>query len=86
MAYVSGEASSIYDVIEKLDELMVQVGWTQHMVQKVSYNNNDRLMHCIWEGTGDGNDKIFLQALVDTKTNARIYLDSCAGYDQYLML
>lgn len=86
MAYVSGEASSIYDVIEKLDELMVQVGWTQHMVQKVSYNNNDRLMHCIWEGTGDGNDKIFLQALVDTKTNARMYLDSCAGYDQYLML
>lgn len=86
MAYVSGEASSIYDVIEKLDEMLVKVGWTQHMVQKVSYNNNDRLMHCIWEGTGDGNDKIFLQALVDTKTNARMYLDSCAGYDQYLML
>lgn len=84
MAYVSGEASSIYDVMEKLDNVLTGIGWTQHMVEKHEFNSVDRLSHCIWEGIGDGNDKIYIQAFVDTDTNARMYLDSCAGYDEHL--
>lgn len=84
MAYVNAEGSSIYDIIEKLDDVLVGLGWSRHAVEHNTFNKVDRLSHCIWEGVGDGNDKIYIQCRVDTNTNARMFLDSCAGYDEHL--
>ena len=84
MAYVSGSAVSLYDVIEKMDETLLNLGWVQHMHYTTQYDGNTRLYHCIWEGNGDGNEKIYIQARVDTENHKKMYLDSCAGYDEEL--
>lgn len=84
MAYVSGSAVNLYDVIEKMDETLLNLGWVQHMHYTTQYDGNTRLYHCIWEGNGDGNEKIYIQARVDTKNHKKMYLDSCAGYDDEL--
>ena len=84
MAYVSGSAVSLYDVIEKMDETLLNLGWVQHMRYTTQYDGNTRLYHCIWEGNGDGNEKIYIQARVDTKNHKKMYLDACAGYDEEL--
>lgn len=81
MPYVNGEASTIYDVIDSLDSLLLSIGWVQHDIEYTS----GRLSQCIWEGTGDGNDKVYIQAKVDASTEKRIALDGCAGYDEHLM-
>jgi hypothetical protein len=84
MAYISGTAVSLYDIIENMDTVLVNLGWTQHMHYTSEFQGNTRLVHCIWEGTGDGNEKIYIQAWVDQDTHKKLYLDSCAGYDEEL--
>ena len=84
MAYISGTASSLYDVMEYMDSTLVAVGWIQHMVYTTEFEGQPRMYHCIWEGIGDGNEKIYIQAYIDINSHKKMYLDSCAGYDEEL--
>ena len=82
MAYVSNTGTTIYDVVEAMDNLLVSVGWIQHRRTTKNYNNQPRTDHVIWEGSGDGTDKIYIQ--VKVINNQRMYLDSMVGYDEAL--
>ena len=81
MAYVSGEVGNYYDLIEVIDDTMQKVGWKQ---QVRNLNTDGRLIYSLWEGTGDGTDKIYVQFRLDENTHKIMYLDSCAGYDSLL--
>ena len=83
MAYTSGEASTLYDVFEALDTLLLGIGWVQHDT-KYTTGSTPRLCQCIWEGKGDGSDRIYIQGKMDDKTFKRIAFDGCAGYDEHL--
>ena len=100
MAYTSGEASSAFDLLEAIDKLLIQVGWKRVVEEKsTKYDNTERLSYAIWEGTGGGTDKIYIQGRIsgfqkldrikndkDEKHEniANIYLDSCIGFDKDL--
>ena len=81
MAYVSGEVGNYYDLIEVIDDTMQKVGWKQ---QVRNLNTDGRLIYSLWQGTGDGTDKIYVQFRLDENTHKIMYLDSCAGYDSLL--
>ena len=83
MAYTSGEASTLYDVFEALDTLLLSIGWVQHDT-KYTTGSTHRLCQCIWEGKGDGSDRIYVQGRMDDATFKRIAFDGCAGYDEHL--
>ena len=96
MAYTSGEASTILDVVEAINTMLVTtLGWTAKYTKNCTYDSKNRLCEAIYEGKGDGNDKIYLQLRVPTSYNNsngtyipysvnNVYLDSMAGYDNKL--
>ena len=96
MAYTSGEASTILDVVEAINTMLVTtLGWTAKYTKNCTYDSKNRLCEAIYEGKGDGNDKIYLQIRVPTHYDSSIsaetpnsvnnmYLDSMAGYDTKL--
>ena len=75
---------TIYDVIESMDDLLVGIGWIQHMRETVVYKGETRTRHVIWEGNGDGTDKIYIQARIPDNNNTDLYLDSMVGCDEDL--
>ena len=79
MAYDSGYVTDCYELINKIDTAVVGAGWTA--VQQ-SYDNTNRLNLVIWEGKGDGNDKIYIEMRVLAED--KIAIDGLAGYDKYL--
>lgn len=84
MAYVATQGSTIYDIIEAMDDLLVGIGWVQKRKETRIYNQQTRTSLVIWEGIGDGTDKIFIQARIPMETNKNMYLDSMVGYDDDL--
>ena len=91
MAYVSGEASNIYDLLEAVDTLVTTtVGWTSIVKTTSKYHNVDRTSHCIWTAKGDGNDNIYMQIRIPDELNGAegtgnmMLLDALAGYDKNL--
>lgn len=79
--YKTGEGKDIYDIIEGMNKILTDVGWVQHY--KIMSADN-RLDHCIWEGSGDGTDKIYIQARVRNGERGLLYLDAMAGVDESL--
>ena len=49
MAYVSGLASSIYDIIEEMDSLLQGIGWTREQRETDVWNGQTRTSYC-YEG------------------------------------
>jgi len=84
MSYVSGMASSIYDVIEEVDTLLQSVGWTREERKTSMWNGQTRTSYCLWRGIGDGNDRIYLQARIPENQAQKMFLDSMTGLDPYL--
>lgn len=84
MSYVSGMAASIYDIIEEMDTLLQNVGWTREQRETSTWNGQTRTSYCLWKGIGDGNDKIYLQARIPTGQAQDMFLDSMTGLDPYL--
>lgn len=84
MPYVTGEGSTIYDIIEAMDSLLQTAGWVRETYTQTTYDGNTRTNYCIWRGSGDGNDKIYIQARIPDGNNQDMYLDSMAGYDNKL--
>lgn len=82
--YVTGEASTIFDVIEAMDSLLQGVGWVRQVIGTTVYDGRSRTSYCIWMGQGNGTDKIYIQARVPEGSNQDMYLDSMAGYDPKL--
>lgn len=85
MAYVSGNASTIFDLLEAMDSLLLSVGWIKVDQEQREYLGENRLSYAVWQGTGDGNDKIYLQASVPPNNITDAYIDSLAGFDDKLL-
>lgn len=87
MSYVSGIASSIFDIIEEMDSLLQGIGWTREQRETAVWNGQTRTSYCLWRGVGDGNDKIYLQARIYDNGNAHVKqgqtmcIDSMTGFD-----
>lgn len=84
MAYVMGTASSIYDIIEEMDTLLQNIGWTREDRGTSLWNGQVRTSYCLWRGIGDGNDKIYLQAKIPIAQGQNMLLDSMVGLDTNL--
>lgn len=96
MAYTSGEASNILDIMSAINTMLVTtLGWTLKTSKNCTYNGTSSLCEAIWEGKGEGSDKIYIQLRVPTTYNTEtlvyepkavntMYLDSMAGYDDKL--
>ena len=91
MAYTSGEASNIYDLLEAIDTLVTgTVGWNLIVKNTSKFHGVDRTSYCIWMAKGDGNDNIYMQIRIpdgsgNSDGNGNIMLlDSLAGYDKNL--
>ena len=73
MAYTSGEASTILDVVEAINTMLVTtLGWTAKYTKNCTYDSKNRLCEAIYEGKGDGSDKIYLQIRVPTHYDSSI--------------
>ena len=79
--YKIGDGRDIYMLIKAIDETLVAVGWKQHIPLR---DDSGNLTHCIWEGSGDGTDKIYIQIKADTKNRNLLFLDSMTGVDEKL--
>lgn len=79
MAYGSGYVTNAYELIAKIDAVVTANNW-KAVYQRMSTDN--KLDLAIWEGIGDGNDKIYVEMRV--LDNERIVIDGLAGYDKYL--
>lgn len=82
--YVTGEGSTIFDVIEAMDTLLQDVGWVRQVITTTTYDSRTRTSSCIWMGQGNGTDKIYIQARIPEGSIRDMYLDSMAGYDPKL--
>lgn len=79
MAYVAGYATDSYSLLTAIDKAVTNNGWKavyQHL------NSSKNLDLAIWEGVGDGNDKIYIEMRV--VSGGKLALDGLAGYDKYL--
>ena len=89
MAYAIGEAATIFDLIEAMDNLLQSVNWVREEVRYTTYNGTPRINYCYWRGIGDGNDNIYLQAWIPEMRGGHVnysdmIFDSSAGYDNKL--
>ena len=84
MAYISGEGSTAFDILEAMDNVLQSASWSRLEFKQTMYDGSNRTSYCIWEGIGDGNDKIYIQARIPDGDNRTIYLDGLAGYDPLL--
>ena len=95
--YVSGIAYNTCELLEVIDDLVTtKLGddnWKKLHEVKASYRGEEKLCEVVWEGKGDGTDKIFIQMRVPyelgevynkvTSPNL-IALDALAGFDSGL--
>lgn len=91
MAYTSGEASTVYDLLEAVDTFVVNsANWVSVERHTSPFHGADRTSYCIWKAPGDGNDNIYMQARIPDGqdgadgTGKIILLDALAGYDKAL--
>lgn len=98
--YITGTGANGCDLLEAVDDLLTvklpeNARWVRVYEKRAYYRNESRLCEAIWQGKGDGNDKIFINMRipnvynkdldVDIVTNVdRIALDSSAGFDDGL--
>ena len=82
--YASTECANIYDVIEFMDTNMQAAGWTRLDIDHVTVDGASRTSYCVWQGIGDGNDKIYLQCRIKEGSKTDMHLDSMAGFDIHL--
>ena len=85
MAYVTGTAKSIYELMEKANTLLTSIGWEEHYKITTTVDGNTVLYNCIYKSTNEVDDEIFLQMRTDLVTNEKIYLDSITGIDELLL-
>lgn len=78
--YTSGMGNNIADLYKAIQASMVSVGWQVHSLSVDSLGDTDS---AIFEGVGDGTDKIYLYMSYHD-TNDRLSLDSSAGHDTHL--
>lgn len=71
---------TIYDILREIESLLTDMGWTV----KKKDTDGSNITYIIFEGIGDGGDKIYLQFKADTETNTSIIIDSSVGYDTHL--
>ena len=84
LAYTTGYISTSYDLIEAINDLLLSVGWKSVVSDTTTYSGATRLCYGIWEGEGDGNDKIYIQAKIYDDDPKSIAIDSMAGFDPLL--
>lgn len=85
MSYIYKEGTSIYDVIETINDLMVNgvKTWSIVYSSNDTYEGASRLSHVIWKSTGGDTDIIYLHVwAINAKT---MVIDSMVGYDNLLM-
>lgn len=85
MAFLYGEGSTAFDIVEAMNTALLDASWIQIIAQTRMYDGETRLSGCIWQGSGDGTDKIYIMARIPDDNNHDIYLDSMAGYDPLLL-
>ena len=78
--YVTGYGNHISDLFNAIHDTLIQVGWTAHQISKNTVGDIDG---CIYEGVGDGTDKIYIYLSYHNNED-RLILDSGAGYDEHL--
>lgn len=86
MPYTTGEATSVYDILEAIDDFVVtQAGWVKLDSKNQIYRDEERIGNVIWRASGDGNDKIYINIRIPADGSGNIMmLDSYAGYDDKL--
>ena len=84
MAYKVGYASTTYGLLKEINSLMTANGWSVLDTATTIFNGDTVPCYYVWQGTGDGNDKIYLQMKIHDSDPKRIAIDSMAGYDDKL--
>ena len=86
MPYTTGEATSVYDILEAIDDFVVtQAGWVKLDSKNQTYRDEERTGNVIWRASGDGNDKIYINIRIPADGSGNIMmLDAYAGYDDKL--
>lgn len=84
MAYKVGYASTTYGLLKDINDLMTDNGWAVVDSATTTFNGQTAPCYYVWQGTGDGNDKIFLQMKIYDDSPKVIALDSMAGFDKNL--
>lgn len=86
MPYTTGEATSVYDILEAIDDFVVtQAGWVRLDSKNQTYRDEERTGNVIWRASGDGNDKIYINIRIPADGSGNIMmLDAYAGYDDKL--
>lgn len=85
MAYIYNQGTSIYDILENINDMLTNTltTWTAVFTDFTTYEGASRLSHGIWRGTGGGNDVIYIHMwAIDAKT---MCLDSMVGFDNLLL-
>ena len=84
MAYKVGYASTTYELLKEINTLMTNNGWAVLDSATTTFNGQTVPCYYVWQGSGDGNDKIYLQMKIYDDDHKKIALDSLAGFDKNL--
>ena len=84
MAYKVGYASTTYELLKEINTLMTNNGWAVLDSATTTFNGQTVPCYYVWQGSGDGNDKIYLQMKIYDDDHKKIALDSLAGFDNNL--
>ena len=82
--YVTGYASNAYELLDAMNNLLLSVGWKVLKSTQTTYSGKNVIDYLVWQGKGDGNDNIYLQAKIYEDDIKSIAIDSMAGYDEEL--
>ena len=84
MAYKVGYASTTYGLLKEINDFMTKNGWVVLDSKTTTFNGQTVPCYYVWQGSGDGNDKIYLQMKIYDDDPKKIVLDSLAGFDKNL--
>ena len=73
-----------YGLLKEINDLMTKNGWAVLDSATTTFNGQTVPCYYIWQGSGDGNDKIYLQMKIYDDDPKKITLDSLAGFDKNL--
>lgn len=84
MAYKTGVADNLYDLLDDVVTTAALDGWTVVESANAVFDGSTRRNSVILHGTGDSNDNIYVNLTIDPNEPRQMILDMCAGYDNDL--
>lgn len=84
MAYVTGIADNLYDLLDVIVDTAATEQWTVVASGNATYEDVTRRNSVILHGVGDGNDNIYVNFTIDPEESRQMIIDMSAGYDSNL--